>query len=206
MKFAFQLIFFLCFGIISAQKDCDFTANVTDSLGTYKSTNDYMVYEKNFAGNKNYIFLSLISTNDTPTLQVQIIQKSKEFIKANCFDKNSKLFLQLDNGRVISLIHIDQENCGTLIRDNEGFDNRLLTGSFMFLKGSLEELKKSPANLMRIKYLTDMQDYVLPKIVKSEMNGKTYEPETYFINYLKCIEPTTPILTTTQTKNNNTKK
>jgi hypothetical protein len=40
---------------------------------------------------------------------------------------------------------------------------------------------------MRIKYLTDTEDYVLKKELKSELNNETYYPED-FINYLKCIE------------------
>ena len=80
---------------IFAQKPCEYNANVTDSLGTYKSTKEYMMSEKNFAGNSSYIFYSLALTDGLPTLSVQIIQKSKDFLKANCFDKNSKLFLQL---------------------------------------------------------------------------------------------------------------
>ncbi len=147
-----------------------------------------MIYEKNFAGNTNYIFFTLALTDGLPTLNLQLIQKSKAFLKANCFDKESKLFLQLNNGKIITLLHIDQENCGTIIRDDKGFDNRLLTGTFMFLKGSMEDLKSAPVNLMRIKYLTDIDDYVMKKEFKSELNNETYRPESYFINNLNCIQ------------------
>jgi hypothetical protein len=188
MKQAVLVILFLISSTLFAQKPCEYSSNVTDSIGTYKSTKEYMIYEKNFAGNKNYIFLSLALTDGTPTLNLQLIQKSKEFLKANCFDKNSKLFLQLNNGKIISLIHVEQENCGSMIRDDNGFDNRILTGSFMFLKGSFEDLKSSPVNLMRIKYLTDLEDYVFKKQFQSELNNQIYEPETYFMNYLHCIE------------------
>ncbi len=146
-------------------------------LGTYKSTKEYMIYEKNFAGNSSYIFFSLALTDGLPTLNVQLIQKSKDFMKANCFDKNSKLFLQLNNGKIITLIHIDEENCGTLIRDDKDFDNRVITGSFMFMKDSFEELKNSPVSLMRIKYLTDTEDYIIKKEFKSELNNVIYQPE-----------------------------
>jgi hypothetical protein len=27
--------------------------------------------------------------------------------------------------KIITLIHVDEENCGTLLRDSKGFDNRL---------------------------------------------------------------------------------
>ena len=188
MKKAVLLIVFLISSTLFAQKPCEYSANVTDSIGTYKSTKEYMIYEKNFAGNTNYIFYSLALTDGTPTLNINFIQKSKEFLKANCFDKNSKLFLQLNNGKIITLIHIDQENCGTLIRDEKGFDNRILTGTFMFMKGTLEDLKSSPVNMMRIKYLTDIENYVIKKEFLSELDNKVYQPETYFVNYLHCIE------------------
>jgi len=188
MKKAVLLIVFLISSTLFAQKPCEYSANVTDSIGTYKSTKEYMIYEKNFAGNKNYIFYSLTLTDGTPTLNINFIQKSKEFLKANCFDKNSKLFLQLNNGKIITLLHIDQENCGTQIRDEKGFDNRVLTGTFMFMKGSFEELKSSPVNMMRIKYLTDIEDYVIKKEFQSELNNQVYQPETYFVNYLHCID------------------
>ena len=188
MKQAALALFFLISSQIFAQKTCDYSVNVKDSIGTYKLTKEYMIYEKNFAGNKHYMFLSMALTDGTPTLNLQMIQKSKEFMKANCFDKNSKLFLQLNNGKIITLLHIDQENCGTMVRDNEGFDNRLLVGNFMFLKGSFEDLKSSPVNLMRIKYLTDIEDYVFRKEFTAEMDNQVYQPENYFINFLHCVE------------------
>lgn len=188
MKQVLVLILMLTISNLFAQKPCDYSTNVTDSIGTYKSTKGYIIYEKNFAGNTNYIFYSLVLTDGMPTLNVNFIQKSKEFLKANCFDKNSKLFLQLNNGKIITLLHIDQENCGTMIRDEKGYDNRILTANFMFMKGTLEDLKTSPVNMMRIKYFTDTEDYVVKKQFQSELDNLIYEPETYFMNYLNCIE------------------
>ncbi|MFV8334758.1 hypothetical protein ACNQF7_01585 [Flavobacterium sp. RSP29] len=188
MKYVITLTLLLLSLNIFAQKPCEYNANVTDSLGTYKSTKEYMINEKNFAGFSSYIFYSLVLTDGLPTLNVQFIQKSKDFLKANCFDKNSKLFLQLNNGKIITLIHIDQENCGTMIRDDKGFDNRVNSGIFMFMKDSFEELKSSPVSMMRIKYLTDTEDYVFKKEFKSELTNEIYNPETYFMDYLKCIE------------------
>lgn len=171
-----------------SQNNCEYRTNIKDSLGTYKSTIEYMIYEKNFAGNTSYIFYTLALTDGLPTLNLQLIQKSKDFMKANCFDKNSKMFLQLNNGKIITLLHIDQENCGSMVRDDKGFDNRILVGTFMFLKGTIEDLKSSRVNLMRIKYLTDIEDYVIKKEFKSELNDKVYEPESFFIKNLHCID------------------
>ena len=117
-----------------------------------------------------------------------MIQKSKGFIKANCFNKNSRLYLQLNNGKVITLVHTELEYCGSMLRDENGFDNRVIVGNFMFMKGTMEDLKSSPLSLMRIKFLSETEDYIIKKELVSELNGKTYQPETYFINNLKCIE------------------
>lgn len=188
MKHVLAIAIFL-FSLQSfAQKTCEYTTDVTDSIGTYKSTKEYMIAEKNFAGTSSYIFFSLAVADGMPLLNVQLIQKSKGFMKANCFDKNSKLFLQLNNGKVVTLIHIDQENCGSMLRDDKGFDNRITPGTFMFMKDSFEELKKSPVSMMRIKYLTDTEDYVLKKQFTSELNNEVYEPETYFIQNIDCAK------------------
>jgi hypothetical protein len=171
-----------------AQKPCEFATNVTDSIGTYKTTKEYMIAEKNFGGASSYLFFSLALSDGMPLLNVQLIQKSKDFIKANCFDKNSKLYLQLNNGKVVTLLHIDQENCGTMLRDDKGFDNRVSSGTFMFMKDSFDELKNSPISIMRIKFLTDTEDYILKKQFTSELTNEIYEPETYFIQNINCVQ------------------
>ena len=66
--------------------------------------------------------------------------------------------------------------------------SRLLSGSFMFMQGSIEALKEAPVSLIRIKYTTETIDYIFKKELVSELTKVTYEPENYFVNYLKCIE------------------
>jgi hypothetical protein len=188
MKNFIALILFLSSFNLFAQKPCDYSTNVNDSIGTYKSTKEYIISEKHFGGNSSYVFYSLALTDGTPSLNVQLLSKSKEFIKANCFDKNSKIFLQLTNGKIITLLHNEEENCGTMLRDDNGFDNRINSGTFLFIKGSFEELKQSTVSLMRIKYLTDIEDYVLSKELKSELDSTVYYPENYFIDNIRCVE------------------
>ena len=133
-------------------------------------------------------FNSIVLTDGTPTLNVQFIEKSNEFIKAKCFDKNSKIYIQLNNGKIVTLLHINQETCGTMVRDDKGFNNRIMTGYFMFRKDDFTDLKISPITFIRIKYATDTVDYVFKKELISELDGQVYEPENYFINYFHCME------------------
>lgn len=187
MKSIITLTLFLLSFNLFAQKPCEFTTNISDSLGTYKTTKEYMVYEKNFAGNNSYIFYSIVLTNDIPTLKVQLVQKSKDFIKVTCFDKNSKLILQLNNGKIITFLHANLESCGTRIKGEQGYDNRILTGIFIINKDAIAELKKSPVSLMEIKYATDTEDYIFKKELVSELNNQIYTPETYFMDNINCI-------------------
>ena len=65
-----------------AQKPCEIDQNIADSLGTFKSTKAYIVFERSFAGNSTDIFFSLTSNNGVLGLEAQFLQRSKEFIKA----------------------------------------------------------------------------------------------------------------------------
>lgn len=171
-----------------AQKPCEIDTNVTDSLGTYKSTKQYMIFERSFAGNSNNIFFSLANTNGIYAVEAQILQRSQEFIKATCFDNNSKIYLQLNNGKIVSLLYADTDTCGTLIRDEKNGNNRVMSGTFVFAKENYEDLKTSPVTFMRVKFAGETIDYPFKTSFTSEMDKKTYEPENYFINFLKCIE------------------
>lgn len=171
-----------------AQKPCDISANVSDSIGTYKATKDYLLYEKNFNEKSSYIFASFVLTDGMPTLNLQFLEKSKDFIKANCFDKNSKIYLQLINGKIVTLIHNNQESCGTLVRDDKGFNNRILSGVFMFKKEGYIDLKNAAVSYIRVKYSTGAEDYIFKKELQSEIDGTVYQPENYFMDYLHCIE------------------
>ena len=172
---------------IFAQRPCEYSVNVKDSIGIYKETKSNIVHERVFGNTSSYVFFSLALTDDLPTLTVQILNKSNDFIKVNCFDKNSKLYIQLDNGKIVTLIATEQENCGAPVKDDLGVNNRILSGTFMFLKGTLEDLQQSPMSSMRIKFTTETKDYIFKKILVSEMNSQIYAPSTYFIDYLSCV-------------------
>lgn len=172
---------------VKAQDPCEFSTNVNDSIGEYKSTVNYLVYERNFAGASSYMYFSVALTDGLPTLNAQFLQKSKDFVKANCFDKNSRIYLQLENGKIATLIHLDSEDCGTGIRNDE-MNNRVLTGYFLFTKEAFDALRTSPVSLMRIKYATETVDYIMKDAFTSELDGKIYKPSRYFINTLDCLD------------------
>lgn len=187
MKILFSFILCALPFLTMAQTPCEYVQNITDSIGTYKTTKEYLVFERNFAGNASYLFNSIAVTDGVPVLNVQFIEKSGEFIKAKCLDANSKLFIQLQNGKIVTLMHTQQESCGSLIRDDKGINNRIMTGSFLFRKDDYQFLQDSPVSFIRIKFSTDTVDYVYKKALKSELDGQLYAPENYFMLIYPCI-------------------
>jgi hypothetical protein len=187
MKKLLLLIIVLFSLSITAQKPCDYSVNVKDSLGTYKETKSAVVHEFIFGNTSKHVFFALAITDGIPSLTLQILQKSKDFLKVNCFDKNSRIYLQLENNKVVTLIASEQENCGTPVKDDLGFNNRILSGTFYFMKGTIDDLKTSLISSMRIKFATESQDYIIKKQLLSEMDQKTYLPSSYFIDFLPCV-------------------
>ncbi|MES2410427.1 MAG: hypothetical protein V4535_03180 [Bacteroidota bacterium] len=171
-----------------AQNPCEMDANVSDSLGTYKSTKQFIIFERSFAGNATDILFALTNSNGVLGLETQIIRRSSGFIKANCFDANSRIYLQLNNGEIVTLLYVGNETCGTLITNENNPSSRVMSGSFVFSKENYEELKVSPVTFMRVKYGGETVDYPFKTEFTAELDKKTYQPENYFINYLKCIE------------------
>jgi hypothetical protein len=187
MKNLYFVLFLLLNFAAFSQKPCELDINVTDSLGTYKSTKQQLVFERSFAGNSTDIFFFLSSTNGVYAVEAQFLQKSNEFIKASCFDSNSKIYLQLNNGKIVTLLYSGNETCGTYIHDEKNTNNRITSGTFLFAKDNFEDLKISPVTFMRVKYSGETIDYPFKTELISELDKVKSEPENYFINNLKCI-------------------
>ena len=188
MKKIVLALFLLANLSVFAQKPCEIDANISDSVGTYKSTKQYMIFERSFAGNTTDIFFSLTNTNGILGLEVQQIISSSEFIKASCFNSDSRIYLQLNNGKIMTLFYVGNETCGTLIRNDKNQNIRIMSGSFVFSKENYEDLKVSPVTFMRIKYAGETLDYPLRTGFVSVLDNMMYEPEKYFMNYMRCVE------------------
>lgn len=173
---------------VFAQNPCEIETNISDSIGSYKSTKQFIIFERSFAGNATDILFSLSNNNGVLGLELQVLRRSSGFIKASCFDANSRIYLQLNNGKIVTLLYVGNETCGTLIQNENSPNNRIITGSFVFAKDNYEDLKTSPVTYMRIKYAGETVDYPFKTEFTAELDKKTYQPENYFINYLKCVE------------------
>ncbi|KGO93910.1 hypothetical protein [Flavobacterium subsaxonicum] len=183
------LALMLAFSLMATAQDCQYSVEDATPGEELKTTKDYLMYEKVFAGTSQFLFFSLSKSQGTPILNFQLLSKSKDFPQQYCLDAASKVYLQLNNGKIITLLSATEDQCAGLMYDNNEKNNiRVLTGMFLFTKGSLEELEKSQISFIRVKYATETVDYIIKKDLQSEAMGQKYEPETYFIKTLKCIK------------------
>ena len=56
------------------------------------------------------------------------------------------------------------------------------------MKDSFEELKTNPISYIRIKFAGESIDYITKSELISEVDKKTYNPDHFFMDYLKCVE------------------
>jgi hypothetical protein len=187
MKKIILALFILTSFSIFAQKPCEIDREFTDSLGSYKSLKQQLIFERSFAGNSNRIYFTLSISNGILSLETEMLQQSNEFLKANCLDQKSKIYLQLANGKIVTLLYNGIETCGTLIRSEDGKNNRIISATFLFTRENFEDLKTSKVTFMRIQYAGETVDYPFKTSFTSELDNKTYEPEKYFIENLKCF-------------------
>ena len=189
MKHLLSLLLLLTLSVNAQKKDCIYDIEEKTDSTSLRVLPNVLMHEKIFGNTNEYLFFALLNDNGTPMLSIQQLQKSKDFIKTNCIAKNSKIVLQLMNGKIINLISSDEEACSVLTYDTKEKNNiRVLDGYFYFTKTNYEELKNSPISLMRIQFAGETKDYIL----KSELNSETLKtkskPDSFFMEFLKCVE------------------
>lgn len=189
MKHILSLLLLLTLSVNAQKKDCIYDIEEKTDSTSLRVLPNVLMHEKIFGNTNEYLFFALLNDNGTPMLSIQQLQKSKDFIKTNCIAKNSKIVLQLMNGKIINLISSDEEACSVLTYDTKEKNNiRVLTGYFYFTKSNYEELKNSPVSLMRIQFAGETKDYILKNELNSETLKTTSKPDSYFMQFLKCVE------------------
>lgn len=189
MKNLLSLFLLLTLSVNAQKKDCVYDVEEKTDSTSLKVLPNVLIHEKIFGNTNEYLFFGLLNNNGIPMLGIQQLQKSKDFIKTSCIAKNSKIILQLMNGKIITLLCSDEEVCSELMYDSQEKNNiRILTGYFYFTKTNYDELKNSPISLMRIQFASETKDYVLKSELISETLKTTSKPDNYFIQFLKCVE------------------
>lgn len=185
-----RLAFLFClFSWFASAQNCEYDIEFQNDSLSLKETKKYLIYEHAFGKKSNYMFLSLSNDNGYLLLNIQRVQKSDTFIETECLDKNSRIFIQLTNGKIYTLIHQEKEVCSTKFSSGTNENIRVLNSSFYFMKDDFEDLKKHPVSVMQIRYgAGDKTNYVFEKELISKNLEVTTQPQRFFIENFKCVE------------------
>lgn len=187
MNFRLIFIFSLFISIAYSQNDCQYSVNIKDSIGTLKETKSELIQEKVFGNKSELIYMSLINSNGTPLLSLQLIDKDSEYFVPKCISKSAKLFIQLNTGEIFTLLNSEAQ-CETLLNTEPGKYTRVLTANYYFTQNDFELLKKVPMSFIKIAFSTGSKDYSLVKELKSESVTGVWHPSQYLMTNLSCIE------------------
>lgn len=175
--------------LFSQDKTCDFEIDIVTDSSSSRVLKDKIIDENVFGNTTSFLLFKLFEVDGFVGLNFQYLQKSKDFLSPICIDKNTKIILELSNGKQVKLVNsYDTESCNDLHYDDENKNNlRILGGFFYFTPENFQDLKTEKVYLIKITATTGDVNFVIKPELNSEIYKEKSTPDTYFIDYLKCL-------------------
>jgi hypothetical protein len=173
----------------SQEKLCDFEINIVTDTTSTRVLTDEIIDENVFGNSTSFLTFKMFEVDGVLGVNFQYLQKSKDFLSPICIDKNTKILLELSNGKQVKLINsVDLETCNELQYDKINKNNlRILSGFFYFTPENFIDLKTEKVYLIKITANTGDINFVIKPKIKSEIYKTETTPDTYFIENLKCL-------------------
>lgn len=173
----------------SQDKACDFEIDVATDTSSTRVLKDKIIDESVFGNTSSFLTFKMFEVDGVLGLNFQYLQKSKDFLTPICIDKNTKVYLELSNGKQVKLINSsDTETCNELQYDALNKNNvRVLNGFFYFTPENFQDLKTEKVYLVKITATTGDVNFVIKPTLNSEIYKTKSTPDTYFMDYLKCL-------------------
>lgn len=183
------LFFSLSLFVVHGQKKCTIDYEIVNDTINFKQTSEVLIYTDQQETGTNSLFFSLIKSDESHFLQVQLIQKSLDFIPITCVNYRSIISLKLNNGRIISGYYIGEEKCDSFIYDNETSNNiRILTTAFLLRPEDIHYLAESPIAMVQIRYANKALPYTIKNDNQSSLEEANSQPSAFFIDNIPCLQ------------------
>ena len=183
---AFLLLINLSF---SQDKLCAFETNIVTDTSSTRVLTDEIIDEYIFCITTSFLTFKMFEADGILGINFQYLQKSKDFLTPICIDKNTKIVLELANGKQVKLVNsTDLTTCNELQYDAINKNNlRVLNGFFYFSPENFTDLKTEKVYLIKITANTGDVNFVIKPYLNSEIYKTKSKPDTYFIENLKCL-------------------
>jgi hypothetical protein len=182
------LLLFINFSF-SQDKICDFETNIVTDTSSTRVLTDEIIDESIFGNTTSFLTFKMFEVDGILGLNFQYLQKSKDILMPICIDKNTKIILELSNGKQVKLINSTElEACNDIQYDAINKNNvRVLTGFFYFTPENFQDLKTEKVFLIKIAAITGDVNFIIKPQLNSEIYKTKSTPDTYFIENLKCL-------------------
>ena len=173
----------------SQNKACDFEIDEATETSSTRVLNEKIIDESIFGNTTSFLTFKLFEVDGILGVNFQYLQKSKDILSPICIDKNTKIILELSNGKQVKLINsTNTQMCNELQYDAINKNNvRVLDGFFYFTPENFQDLKTEKVYLIKITANTGDVNFVIKPKLNSEIYKTNSTPDTYFIDYLKCL-------------------
>lgn len=170
-------------------KSCDFEIDVVTDTSSTRVLKDKIIDENIFGNTTSFLTFKLFAVDGVLGLNFQYLQKSKDILSPICMDVNTKMVLELSNGKQVKLVNSNNgETCNDLQYDDINKNNvRVLSGFFYFSPENFQDLKTEKVFLIKITAVTGDVDFVIKPELNSEIYKTKSTPDTYFMDFLKCL-------------------
>lgn len=170
-------------------KTCEFEIDIATDTTSSRVLKDRIIDESVFGNTTSFLTFKLFEVDGFLGLNFQYLQKSKDFLTPICIDKNTIIYLELSNGKQVKLVNSsDTEVCNDLQYDEINKNNlRILSGFFYFSPENFQDLKTEKVYLIKITANTGDVNFVIKPELNSEIYKTKSTPDTYFMDYLKCL-------------------
>ena len=175
--------------LFSQEKICDFETNIVTDTSSTRVLTDEIIDESIFGNTTSFLTFKMFEVDGVLGINFQYLQKSKDFLTPICIDKNTKIVLELANGKQVKLVNsTDLTTCNELQYDAINKNNlRVLNGFFYFSPENFTDLKAEKVYLIKITANTGDVNFVIKPQLNSEIYKTKSKPDTYFIENLKCL-------------------
>lgn len=175
--------------LFSQEKICDFETNIVTDTSSTRVLTDEIIDESIFGNTTSFLTFKMFEVDGVLGINFQYLQKSKDFLTPICIDKNTKIVLELANGKQVKLVNsTDLTTCNELQYDAINKNNlRVLNGFFYFSPENFTDLKTEKVYLIKITANTGDVNFVIKPYLNSEIYKTKSKPDTYFIENLKCL-------------------
>lgn len=173
----------------SQDKICDFETNIVTDTSSTRVLTDEIIDESIFGNTTSFLTFKMFEVDGVLGINFQYLQKSKDILSPICIDKNTKIILELSNGKQVKLVNSSElETCNELQYDAKNKNNlRVLNGFFYFAPDNFQDLKTEKVYLIKITANTGDVNFVIKPQLNSEIYKTKSTPDTYFIENLKCL-------------------